>query len=166
MYGFTWTWRRRYCVISTGSSAVHIFFSGVLIWFNTEWRVVVFPEPVGPTTRKMPYGLVITCISRSRTRSGAISIRGSGLLSARIRKTTSSFPSAVGRVATRNSTLLASVVVNLIFPSCGFLRSEISRSANTLIRAITDLTLTLGILMIFEQVPSIRNLTSASLRFP
>ena len=51
---FTWTWRRPFCVISTGSSAVQILVSGVLRCFSTECSVVVLPEPVGPHTKNRP----------------------------------------------------------------------------------------------------------------
>ena len=52
--GCTCTWRRPGWVISTGSSAVQIFMSAVLMKPRPECSVVVLPEPVGPTTRQMP----------------------------------------------------------------------------------------------------------------
>ena len=52
--GWTWTCRRPFWVISTGSSAVQIFMSSVLMKPRAECRVVVLPEPVGPTTRQIP----------------------------------------------------------------------------------------------------------------
>ena len=52
--GWTCTCRRPAWVISTGSSAVQIFMSSVLMKPRAEWRVVVLPEPVGPTTRQIP----------------------------------------------------------------------------------------------------------------
>jgi hypothetical protein len=52
--GFTCTCRKPACVISTGSSAVHIFTPGSLMLARAECRVVVFPEPVGPTHRMRP----------------------------------------------------------------------------------------------------------------
>ena len=54
IFGLTCTCRRPYWVISTGSSAVQIFMSTVLIAPSAEWSVVVFPEPVGPTQRTSP----------------------------------------------------------------------------------------------------------------
>ena len=39
---------------STGFSSVMIFFSGVLICFNIAYRVVVFPDPVGPVVTINP----------------------------------------------------------------------------------------------------------------
>jgi hypothetical protein len=53
-FGLTWHWRRPFCVISTGSSAVQILLSGVFRWPSTECSVVVLPEPVGPHTKKRP----------------------------------------------------------------------------------------------------------------
>ena len=52
--GCTCTWRRPACVISTGSSAVQIFMSTVLMKPRPECSVVVLPDPVGPTTRQIP----------------------------------------------------------------------------------------------------------------
>ena len=48
------TWRKPFCVISTGSSAVQILRSGVLMSLINECSVVVLPEPVGPTHSSMP----------------------------------------------------------------------------------------------------------------
>ena len=52
--GFIWHWRRPFCVISTGSSAVQILVSTLLSEPSTECSVVVLPEPVGPQTKKRP----------------------------------------------------------------------------------------------------------------
>ncbi len=46
---------RRY---STGSSTVTMLTSGRLILLRVAYRVVDFPDPVGPVTRISPYGLV------------------------------------------------------------------------------------------------------------
>ena len=54
--GLTCTWRRPAWTISIGSSAVQIFRSAVLSSRSRECSVVVFPEPVGPQTRKRPCG--------------------------------------------------------------------------------------------------------------
>ena len=48
------TWRSPGWVISTGSSAVQILRSTVLMLPSSEWSVVVLPEPVGPTTSTSP----------------------------------------------------------------------------------------------------------------
>ncbi len=52
--GLTCTWRSPYCVISTGSSAVQIFRSGLLMYPSNACSVVVLPAPVGPTERMIP----------------------------------------------------------------------------------------------------------------
>ena len=52
--GWTWTCRSPSCVISTGSSAVQIFRAGLLRRSSSAWRVVVLPDPVGPTQRMSP----------------------------------------------------------------------------------------------------------------
>ncbi len=54
IFGFTCTWRSPGCVISTGSSAVQILRSGVLMWASAACKVVVLPLPVGPTHSTMP----------------------------------------------------------------------------------------------------------------
>ncbi len=54
IFGFTSSWRRPSCVISTGSSAVQIFLAGVFMYPRAECSVVVLPEPVGPTTSTIP----------------------------------------------------------------------------------------------------------------
>ncbi len=50
-------------VISTGSSTSRFSCSGVLIRPKTACSVVVFPEPVGPTTKKIPWA----CASNARS---------------------------------------------------------------------------------------------------
>ena len=62
---------------------------------------------------------------------------GSGLLAARIRITQSSSPPTVGSVATRSSMSSAPYFLNLILPSCGSRRSEMSRSDMILRREVT-----------------------------
>ena len=54
MRGWTCTWRSPRWVIYTGSSAVQIFRPGVLMEPKTACKVVVLPDPVGPTTRNSP----------------------------------------------------------------------------------------------------------------
>ena len=54
MRGTIWIWRSPWWVISMGSSAVQILFSGVLTSASSECSVVVLPEPVGPHTRMSP----------------------------------------------------------------------------------------------------------------
>ena len=102
---------------------------------RTECRVVVLPEPVGPTQRMMPYGFSAIFFSSRRLRSEKpIFSRGNGSLAARIRMTTSSLYPAVGTVATRSSISLFSASLNLILPSCGLRRSAMSKLAMILRR--------------------------------
>src|SRR5574344_346964 len=42
--------------ISTGSSIVVIFTSSLFKLFNTEYNVVVLPDPVGPDVKIIPFG--------------------------------------------------------------------------------------------------------------
>src|SRR4029077_2711309 len=53
----TSTWLTPARLYSTGSSAVMMFTSIVLTRESAEYSVVVLPEPVGPVTSTMPYGL-------------------------------------------------------------------------------------------------------------
>lgn len=53
-------------MISTGSSAVQIFVSGSLMYPNAEWRVVVFPDPVGPTQSMILHGFSKSCLNSRR----------------------------------------------------------------------------------------------------
>ena len=72
--------------------------------FSAEYRVVDFPEPVGPVTRKIPSGKLITCSkivwsSEKKPSWGRPKLR---LSLSRIRITMLS-PCTVGRVETRRS---------------------------------------------------------------
>ena len=122
-------------MISTGSSAVQILRSGLLMWPSTECSVVVFPDPVGPTQRMRPYGFSAIALSPRRLRSVSPSrSRGIGSFEASRRMTTSSLPPAVGTVATRSS-ISRSGSLNRIFPSCGLRRSAMSSWAMIFSRA-------------------------------
>jgi hypothetical protein len=52
------TWLMPFRRSSTGSSTVMMFFSGELSAARVAYSVVVLPDPVGPVTRMVPYGLV------------------------------------------------------------------------------------------------------------
>ena len=133
---FTCTWRRPFCVISTGSSAVQILVSGVFRNLSTECSVVVLPEPVGPQHEEQAVGLRHVLFSCSRLRSvKPILSSGIGSPAARIRITMSSTPPAVGIVATRSSMSSGPNFLNLILPSWGLRFSEMSRSHMILMRA-------------------------------
>ena len=125
----TWTCRSPFCVISTGSSAVHILVSGVLRNFSIECSVVVFPEPVGPHTKNRPYGLLTASFSFGKLEGDTPSLsNGIGSPAARIRITISSTPPAEGIVATRSSISNGPNFLNFIFPSWGFRFSDMSKS--------------------------------------
>ena len=135
--------------------------------FNSEsaaYRVVVFPEPVGPVTRIIPFGNSIT--SRNlRIRSCDIPtlFKSSEITDlSRIRHTTLS-PNIVGRTLTRKSTGFPATI-SRIRPSCGSRFSAISRLANTLIRVVIAFARCRGGGTISYKVPSalIRILNSSS----
>ncbi len=55
---FVCTWLMPASRYSTGSSTVMTLTSGRLTMFSVAYSVVDLPEPVGPVTRIIPYGLV------------------------------------------------------------------------------------------------------------
>src|SRR5690606_31484729 len=102
--GLTWTWLipgRRY---STGSSTVMTLISGRETALSVAYSVVDFPEPVGPVTRIIPYGLRYDSWNVSKLSSRNDRSRRSRLAVelSRMRITTFS-PHTVGSVATRRS---------------------------------------------------------------
>src|SRR3990172_190064 len=122
---------------SIGSSIVVMFRSTLLIRFRTLWRVVVFPEPVGPVTSRIPCGRRIsTSIWASSWRAIPIPSRGIWeLAESRIRTTTFS-PKAAGIVDTLRSRFF-NPTRTLIRPSCGRRFSAMSIFAMILIREMT-----------------------------
>ena len=56
MFSRTWTWLTPIRLNSTGSSAVMMFVSTVLMREIEEYSVLVLPDPVGPVTSTMPHG--------------------------------------------------------------------------------------------------------------
>ena len=64
-FAFVWTWLMPGIRYSTGSSTVMTFLSGVETMLSVAYSVVDFPEPVGPVTSIIPYGLVKLCDHRS-----------------------------------------------------------------------------------------------------
>ena len=153
--GLTCTCCRPGCVISTGSSAVQIFFSGVFKYPNIAWSVVVLPEPVGPTTRRMPWGFLIISSKRARL-FGAKFILSIGIAppDARIRITTPS-PATVGMVATRTSTSWP-FILNASLPSWGTRFSAMFKFDIIFMRAITALWCELGTWFMSRHTPSTR----------
>ena len=55
---FTWIWFMPSSWYSTGSSTVITFFEGWFRILRVAYKVVVLPEPVGPVTSTVPYGLL------------------------------------------------------------------------------------------------------------
>src|SRR6267143_7157012 len=55
----TRTWLIPIRLYSTGSSAVRMLTSIVLIFESAEYSVVVLPEPVGPVTNTITYGFMM-----------------------------------------------------------------------------------------------------------
>ena len=49
--------------------------SGLLTMFSVAYSVVDLPDPVGPVTRIIPYGLVNDCCQRSKFHSGEAQVR-------------------------------------------------------------------------------------------
>ena len=141
---------------STGSSAVSNLVSISLTSFNALYRVVVLPEPVGPVTMKIPLGRLTAFLIPPLTSSGKPKLsrlRFTADLS-KTRNTTLS-PNWVGRVETRRSTALPSIVI-FIRPSCGIRCSAIFRSAMTLILEMTGKERLLGGGDISYNAPSTR----------
>src|ERR1035441_3853758 len=70
---------------STGSSEVSNFMSMVLMRFRHEYNVVVFPDPVGPVTMKMPLGTLMTSFVCSKISGGIPRLSNSRLTTVRSR---------------------------------------------------------------------------------
>ena len=89
---------------SIGSSIVIILISDVCTFFKKAYKDVVFPDPVGPVIRIMPFGLVISCSSSFNNFGGkpSSSIGTEIEFGFKIRITTDS-PYAPGRVEVRIS---------------------------------------------------------------
>ncbi len=136
-----------------------MFRSMVLSCCRRAYRVVVLPLPVGPTTRKSPYGfrsmdisdIMICCgiYKESRDRSP---LRGS-----RIRSSTFS-PSTVGIVENRKSTAV-SFIRKAQVPSCGVRVTAISSPDMIFSRLTTWGTCTAGSSENSCRAPSLRNRT-------
>src|SRR3954451_2289509 len=152
---------RRY---STGSSTVMMFTSGRLISASEAYKVVDFPEPVGPVTRSAPVGRERTrescaCISSDSPSSSSVGARRD--LSSRRIVTAS--PSTVGSVATRMSrTRPAAAAFREMRPSCGLRRSAMSSFASTLRRVVTPETRRFGISWATRNTPSTRKRTTSA----
>ena len=112
------------------------FSSGRLRLFSAVYSVVVFPLPVGPVTRMIPFGSAIrrcklACVASS---SPSFVKSSSTRVRSRILITTLS-PNTVGNVETRMSISTPRTTV-LMRPSCGNRRSAISSLAMIFIRVV------------------------------
>ncbi len=116
----TCIWLKAGSTISIGSSIVHTLTAGVASCFKVEYSVVVLPEPVGPVTRMMPFGLPDIPFQRdssSTLKPRSVKLRTS-TSGSKIRITSFS-PKAVGSVERRSSASSPSAVRVLMRPSCG-----------------------------------------------
>src|ERR1017187_2026418 len=123
---------------SIGSSIVMMLRVLSLSCSSAAYNVVVLPEPVGPVTSRMPYGLWIRsslsfCVDASRPRETRLS--RPACLSSRRNTTRSPWPD--GMVETRTSTARPAMR-RLIRPSCGRRFSAMSSFAMTLMRETTS----------------------------
>ena len=106
-FGWICTWLMPGSRYSTGSSTVMMLRSGLLSMLSVAYSVVDLPEPVGPVTRIVPYGLRYDASNRAcglGQEARAPRARRTAWLLSRMRMTTFS-PYTVGRVATRRSML-------------------------------------------------------------
>ncbi len=116
---------------------VQTFTSGVARVLSVEYKVVVLPEPVGPVTSTMPFGL--TVISSQRFLSSSekpSSLKSRTSTSGSKIRITSFSPKAVGSVDRRSSTSSPSRVRVLMRPSCGRRFSTTSMRERILMRLV------------------------------
>ena len=119
---------------STGSSMVRILRALSLISDRPAYRVVVLPEPVGPVTRIMPWGLRRPWRNPRSTAGGIASCaRRSCPDCLSSKRSTTRSPWAEGIVDMRISTAWPAIRTEMR-PSWGTRRSAISRRAMTLSR--------------------------------
>ncbi len=105
IWDWTPTWLKSSHRFSMGSSTVLMFRSPFASRLSAAYRVVVFPDPVGPVTSRSPWGrarnpsrAARSSPATPRSESPFSCTRGS-----KMRSTTFS-PKATGRDETRNST--------------------------------------------------------------
>src|SRR5450756_2227753 len=161
-FGLTCTWLMPASRYSTGSSTVMTLISGRETALSVAYKVVDLPEPVGPVTSIMPYGLVYDCsktaLFRSRKPRSERSSRAVELSKMRI---TTFSPQTVGKVATRRSIFRPWWVTDMR-PSCGFRRSAMSISLRIFTREITPAWICFGDRWTSLSTPSIRYRTRRS----
>ena len=147
---------------SIGSSTVRILRSRELIWLIPAYKVVLLPEPVGPVTKIMPWGLLIK--SENKARFSAVipkSSRFKRALFLSSKRSTTRSPKLDGIVDTRTSTARPAIR-KLIRPSCGIRFSAISSLAITLIRDTSnDASLRLGLSTSLSTPSTLKRITSS-----
>ncbi len=140
MFSRTCTWLTPGRLNSTGSSAVMMLVSVVLIFEIDEYSVLVLPLPVGPVTRTMPHGLLIAASSFCSDSSSKPSLVMSSIsFDLSSRRMTIFSPKSVGRQETRKSMSLVEPLSEkriLMRPSCGSRFSAISSLAMILTREV------------------------------
>ncbi|OQA09191.1 MAG: hypothetical protein BWY66_00669 [bacterium ADurb.Bin374] len=162
MSAWHWTWLMPIRLYSTGSSAVMMLIAGLFSKNSDEYRVVVFPEPVGPVTSTMPFGALTPSMNSSSTcGSKPRSVRLTLRLPWSSRRMQTFSPQTHGTSETRRSTL-RSARWSLMRPSCGQRVSAMSRFAMTLMRLTTPAWAAfVGFICSFI-TPSLRNRTRSS----
>ena len=152
MDSFICTWLMPGRLNSTGSSAVIMLVSVVFRLCSAEYRVEVLPDPVGPVTSTMPYGLLMLRLNLSRLfdskPSCVISRRRFSLSRSR---STSFSPKIVGSVETRKSSSRERPSRRtriLMRPSCGKRFSAMSSRAMIFMREVSASRIFIGGFMI------------------
>ena len=133
----TWVWPTPSNAYSTGSSIVKIFCDLSEISLRPAYKVVVFPEPVGPVTNTMPSVFFREDLIKFKVFAVKPSSFNpiSELSFSRILNTTLS-PKDDGRVDTLKSIFLCPIDIEIL-PSWGNLRSDMSNLDIILILLIT-----------------------------
>ena len=159
IFSFTWNWLTRSIWYSTGSSTVQRFRSTPRSTLRAAYNVVLLPDPVGPVTRTMPFGLASSRRSGVSTSPLKPSLsRSSETPRWSSTRTTTLSPCVPGSVETRRSIVRPSVRT-WMRPSCGSRRSAMSRSAMIFTRLATAGPTCAGSGFFATSTPSTRNRT-------
>ncbi len=133
-----------------------MFTSIWLIRESAEYSVVVFPEPVGPVTSTMPYGLRMALRRFSSDLGSKPNVFRSSvrLPLSRIRSTIFS-PNSTGNVETRKS-ITREPILSLMRPSCGTRRSAMLSCAMIFTRDVSAARIFTGGFITSCSAPSTR----------
>ena len=133
---------------------------------SAEYSVEVLPEPVGPVTSTMPYGLVMLRLNFSRLLDSKPScVMSSRRFSLSSSRRTSFSPKMVGSVDTRKSSSRdrpSRRTRILMRPSCGRRFSAMSSRAMIFMREVSASRIFIGGLMMLYKTPSMRKRTRNS----